>query len=126
MQPVFPELAAPVQKYPCLAVSDPRSNPSGHISRHGMNMLDLVGYLAAAMVFIAFYMKDMVLLRVVALGSNVAFLVYALGLHLVPVATLHMALVPVNCWRLWEVIRAAACCRDNEAACRDGASAAGD
>jgi hypothetical protein len=113
MQPVFPELAAPVQKYPCLAVSDPRSNPSGHISRHGMNMLDLVGYLAAAMVFIAFYMKDMVL-------------VYALGLHLVPVATLHMALVPVNCWRLWEVIRAAACCRDNEAACRDGASAAGD
>jgi hypothetical protein len=77
-------------------------------------MFDLAGYLAAVMVFVAFYMKDMVLLRVVALGSNVAFLVYALGLDLVPVAALHTALIPVNCWRLWGVIRAGACRRDDE------------
>jgi hypothetical protein len=78
-----------------------------------MNLFDLVGYLAAAMVFMAFYMKDMVVLRIMALASNVTFLIYALGLDLVPVAVLHLALIPVNCWRLWEIVRRRDDCVDD-------------
>jgi CRP/FNR family cyclic AMP-dependent transcriptional regulator len=70
-----------------------------------MNMVDLVGYLAASLVFIAFLMRGMTFLRVIALGSNVCFLAYAFSLHLVPIEALHLALIPVNCWRLWEHIR---------------------
>jgi hypothetical protein len=39
-------------------------------------MIDIFGYAASILVFVTFCMKDMVPLRVVALASNVAFLVY--------------------------------------------------
>jgi hypothetical protein len=63
---------------------------------------DAVGYLASGLVFAAFCMKDIVPLRLVAVGSNIAFLVYGLALGLVPVWLLHAALLPINCWRLWQ------------------------
>jgi hypothetical protein len=50
--------------------------------------------------FLTFYMKDMVPLRVVALCSNVAFLIYAGMLHLAPIFILHSALIPINAGRL--------------------------
>ena len=65
----------------------------------------IFGYLAAVLVFAAFFMRSMLSLRIVALCSNVAFLVYALGLDLIPIAVLHVALIPVNCWRLTELVR---------------------
>jgi hypothetical protein len=70
-----------------------------------MTIFDFSGYLACALVFMAFYMKDMVLLRLVGLGSNIAFIVYAFGYELAPVAVLHLALIPINCWRLWQMLR---------------------
>ena len=70
-----------------------------------MNICELAGYAACVMVFIAFYMKDIMMVRIVGLCSNFAFLTYGLGLHLLPVAALHMALIPVNCWRLCELLR---------------------
>ena len=69
-----------------------------------MRLWDAAGYLAAGLVITAFCMKGMVPLRVVALTSNVAFLVYGIGLGLVPVWLLHAILLPVNSWRLWQRI----------------------
>jgi hypothetical protein len=69
-----------------------------------MNMYEAFGYLASLLVFLAFYMTAIVPLRAIALCSNVAFIVYGLGLDLVPVLALHLALLPVNAWRLWQVI----------------------
>lgn len=63
---------------------------------------DAVGYLASALVLAAFCMKEMIPLRVVAVGSNIAFLSYGLALGLVPVWLLHAVLLPINCWRLWQ------------------------
>jgi hypothetical protein len=63
---------------------------------------DAVGYLASALVLAAFCMKDMIPLRIVAVCSNIAFLVYGVALGLVPVWLLHAVLLPINCWRLWE------------------------
>ena len=65
---------------------------------------DVAGYLAAGLVAMAFCMKDMTSLRIIALASNVAFLIYGIGLGLAPVWLLHAILLPVNAWRLQEAI----------------------
>jgi len=65
-----------------------------------MNWADLVGYLASILVVLAFYMDDMFSLRVAAILSNIAFLVYGLSLGLGPVVVLHGILLPLNIWRL--------------------------
>jgi hypothetical protein len=62
--------------------------------------VDLAGYVASSLVFLTFYMKDMIPLRLVALCSNVAFLIYAGSLHLAPIFILHSALIPINARRL--------------------------
>jgi hypothetical protein len=69
-------------------------------------VVDLSGYIASFLVFLTFYMKDMVALRIVALCSNVAFLVYAGELHLLPILFLHGALIPINICRLTSALRA--------------------
>jgi hypothetical protein len=67
--------------------------------------MDYVGYTASSLVFLTFYMKHMIPLRVVALFSNIAFLTYGIGMHLMPVALLHCALIPINLYRLVLAIR---------------------
>ena len=70
-----------------------------------MRWVDLSGYIASSLVFLTFYMKGMIPLRLVALCSNVAFLVYAGALHLLPIVILHGALIPVNVHRLVTALR---------------------
>jgi CRP/FNR family transcriptional regulator, cyclic AMP receptor protein len=69
-------------------------------------------WLAALLVFASFFMKTMVPLRVVAIGSNVAFISYALlGLRygvfgrVYPILVLHSCLFPLNVVRLSQVRR---------------------
>ena len=64
-----------------------------------------VGYLASALVLCTFLTRTMKPLRCVALGSNVAFITYSAMLQLYPVLILHCILLPVNVWRLWEIMR---------------------
>ena len=64
-----------------------------------------IGYVASALVLAAFGMKDMVNLRVVAICSNMAFIAYALLLNLLPVLILHVALLPLNGWRLMGALK---------------------
>ena len=66
---------------------------------------NLTGYGASLLVFCAFYMKAMVPLRAIAIGSNVAFIVYGLGGGLYPVLVLHAVLLPLNCLRLVQIRR---------------------
>jgi hypothetical protein len=70
-----------------------------------MRLVDCTGYIASLLVFLTFYMKDVVPLRVMALFSNVAFLVYGGALHLWPVVLLHGALIPINICRLASEVR---------------------
>ena len=66
---------------------------------------ELSGYIASGLVLAAFYMKDMVPLRIAALGSNLAFIAYGLALGLTPIWLLHALLVPLNAWRLMDAAR---------------------
>jgi CRP-like cAMP-binding protein/multidrug resistance efflux pump len=69
-----------------------------------MTFGESAGYLASLLVFVTFYMKTMVPLRVAGILSNVAFLTYALIEHLVPIMILHGALLPLNLFRLYEIL----------------------
>ena len=68
-----------------------------------LSWVELSGYVASLLVFVAFYMKTMIPLRVVAILSNVAFITYAVGGHLYPVLILHSVLLPLNCIRLQQM-----------------------
>jgi CRP/FNR family cyclic AMP-dependent transcriptional regulator len=60
---------------------------------------ELAGYLASALVFLTFCMKTIIPLRLLAIASNVAFIVYAAAAGLMPVLLLHATLLPLNILR---------------------------
>jgi hypothetical protein len=67
-------------------------------------MTDFAGYLASTMVLLTFMTKDMRLLRVLAIFSNVAFITYGVLVWLPPVFCLHLLLLPVNALRLRDLM----------------------
>tara|TARA_R100000322_G_scaffold162647_3_gene125611 strand:- start:8983 stop:9648 length:666 start_codon:yes stop_codon:yes gene_type:complete len=62
--------------------------------------LEVTSYVASALVFLSFFMKEIVPLRLFAIVSNVAFMIYAIGAGLLPILILDAALLPLNVWRL--------------------------
>ena len=64
-----------------------------------------IGYLASALVLCTFLTRTMMPLRIIAIGSNVAFITYGTLLHLYPVLVLHVILLPINAWRLREIFQ---------------------
>lgn len=68
-----------------------------------MDWIELCGYVASLLVFVTFYMKTMIPLRLLGIASNVAFMAYGLGKGLYPVLILHALLLPLNCARLHEM-----------------------
>jgi CRP/FNR family transcriptional regulator, cyclic AMP receptor protein len=63
------------------------------------------GYVAALLTLAAFFMKDTVRLRQLALASNVAYALFATEMHLYPTLLLNVALVPLNAVRLGQLLR---------------------
>ena len=80
-----------------------------------MNACEPIGYLASLLVLATFCMRDMLALRMVAIASNVAFIVYGTLAGIGPVLLLHAVLLPVNVFRLFE-LRAASIRRATGAA----------
>ena len=64
-----------------------------------------IGFIASGLVLAAFGMKDMVNLRIVAICSNIAFIMYGFVLDLPPVLILHVMLLPLNYWRLMGLLK---------------------
>jgi hypothetical protein len=73
----------------------------GQLDAHG----DLIGYLAASLVFATFMMRTMLPLRLMALASNAAFITYALVADLMPILLLHALLVPINLYRICQILK---------------------
>ncbi|MGP0089339.1 MAG: Crp/Fnr family transcriptional regulator [Xanthobacteraceae bacterium] len=66
---------------------------------------EVAGYVAATLVFLTFYMKTMIPLRIVGICSNCIFIVYGYLGGLYPVLVLHLILLPLNSLRLREILR---------------------
>lgn len=67
------------------------------------SVMEFSGYLAAFLVFMTFYMKTMVPLRLVGICSNCAFIAYGYLGGLYPVLVLHAILLPLNALRLHQM-----------------------
>jgi hypothetical protein len=72
--------------------------------------MQIMAWLAASLVFTAFFMKTIVPLRVLGIGGNIVFILYALlGIHhgifdkVLPILVLHAALLPLNIFRLKQI-----------------------
>jgi hypothetical protein len=67
---------------------------------------DLLGYSAAVAVLLTFLAQQLHTLRALAIASNVLFIAYSIVAWLPPVLALHLLLLPINAWRLWQASRA--------------------
>ncbi|MDE2282988.1 MAG: cyclic nucleotide-binding domain-containing protein [Hyphomicrobiales bacterium] len=70
-----------------------------------ITIADAMGYIAALLVFMTFWMKTMVPLRLAGLASNVFFIAYGGMLVAYPVLILHVLLLPLNVLRLREMLQ---------------------
>ncbi len=80
-----------------------------------MNPYESIGYVASMLVLAAFCVRGMLALRVLAIASNAAFIAYAVLAGLQPVLLLHVLLLPLNAWRLFEVVLASTSAERNPA-----------
>ena len=65
-----------------------------------MTFVDMVGFSAAAVSFVAFSAKTMIPLRIAAICSNVLFIAFGLLSGFWPSALMHTLLLPLNIYRL--------------------------
>jgi CRP-like cAMP-binding protein len=70
-----------------------------------MSVAVVSGYVAAVLVFLTFYMKTMVPLRLIGICSNCAFITYGYLGGLYPVLVLHLILLPLNSVRLRQMLQ---------------------
>lgn len=63
-------------------------------------MADVLGYAASFAVLATFTVRTMIPLRIIAILSNVLFIVYGYEADIRPVLLLHLVLLPVNLTRL--------------------------
>ena len=72
-----------------------------------MSAAEISGFVAAGLVFMTFYMKTMVPLRIIGICSNCAFITYGYLGALYRVLILHLILLPLNGLRLREMLQLA-------------------
>jgi CRP/FNR family transcriptional regulator, cyclic AMP receptor protein len=70
-------------------------------------MSEILGYAASCAVLATFLMRTMVPLRLVAILSNILFVAFAYLQNIHPILFLHMALLPINVWRLFALRQSA-------------------
>jgi hypothetical protein len=69
-----------------------------------MTLSETLGWLAASLVFAAFYARQMAQLRALAIVSNIAFIGYGSLAHLWPILVLHAAMLPMNALRFRQAL----------------------
>ena len=73
------------------------------ITAFDISQANLLGYIAAGFVFVTFWMKTMVPLRLLGIGSNIFFIAYGYLAPAYPPLVLHVLLLPLNIVRLREM-----------------------
>jgi hypothetical protein len=74
-----------------------------------MSTTELIAYAAAivasCLIFLGFFMKTIIPLRLLSMGANAGFLTYGLLTHSWVVVILHAGLLPINLFRVGQMIR---------------------
>jgi hypothetical protein len=66
--------------------------------------IDAIGYAGSVLELISFGLTTMVLLRLTAVLSSLAFLTYGLLTASLPLVFMEVVLIPLNAWRLWQMV----------------------
>jgi CRP/FNR family cyclic AMP-dependent transcriptional regulator len=69
-----------------------------------VTLTEVVGYVAAFLVLLTFSMRTMVHLRAVGILSNVFFVAYGYLSGAYPIMVLHAILLPLNSFRLYQIV----------------------
>ena len=64
----------------------------------------VAGALGGGLVVVSAFVRTMIPLRWLAVGSNAGFIVYGLLHHNGLLVALHLVLLPVNLWRVWQMV----------------------
>lgn len=67
-------------------------------------LIEVVGWTASALTIATYAMNTMMPLRILALGSSVCFIIYGTVLQLWPLLAMELVLLPINSFRLWQLI----------------------
>jgi CRP/FNR family transcriptional regulator, cyclic AMP receptor protein len=67
--------------------------------------VELIGWLAALLTLIAYSMKTMLLLRIAAVAANLCFISYGSLSGVMPMLALHIVLLPLNSFRLVQILK---------------------
>ena len=70
-----------------------------------MAIVEVLGWAAALLTFLTYSQKTMLRLRVLAILSNICFVIWSLDNGIYPTLALHVMLFPMNVWRLFEILR---------------------
>ena len=70
-----------------------------------MPWFEFLGWAAAVLTLLAYSMRTMLPLRIIAIGANVLFITYSLFAEVYPTLMLHLVLLPFNIYRLAEILR---------------------
>lgn len=68
-------------------------------------MVEMLGYIATALVAASFLLKDVVKLRLVNAIGGACFVVYGLLIGSVPVALLNTFIVCINGYYIWQAVK---------------------
>lgn len=68
-------------------------------------MVEMLGYIATALVAVSFLLKDVVKLRLVNAIGGICFVLYGLLINSVPVALLNTFIVCINGYYIWQAMR---------------------
>ena len=69
-----------------------------------MNWVEVLGFIASGAVFVTFWMKTLIPLRIIGIASNLLFFSYGLNADLTSITLLHGFLFPLNCLRLYQAM----------------------
>jgi len=67
-------------------------------------LIELTGWIAAAFTLTAYSCRTMLPLRISAVAANVFFATYGALAEIWPTLVLHVALLPLNGYRLWQIL----------------------
>jgi hypothetical protein len=70
-----------------------------------INWIEVLGYFGALLTICTYSMKRMIPLRVIGICANCVLIVYGVLTPVYPQIVLHGVLLPLNAFRLWEMLR---------------------
>jgi len=68
-------------------------------------MVEVVGWMAAGMTLLTYSQKTMMRLRITGIASNLLFITWSIAIGVVPTLILHACLLPLNLYRLAQILR---------------------